>query len=203
MSVLAFLLLFSVSFPAVSGYRMGVSVDDTGTSSVTSEIDFFDSADKAVSFCFSGNFYNAEVHDRSGLPMESDFDFEGDFTCIYFVPEDYARIYFESHEFTSKNASLWDFDMKMYSSEQVDSFSSSLLLPPGSVLTKTNGAVESSGNSTQVSWTLENVTSMRRFNMTAGYRIVPSHDLGGIFLFIVFMAIAVVSYLSYRRGSSP
>ncbi len=203
-SVFAFLLLVSLSFSSVSDYSMDVSVDDYGISSITSEIDFIDSQDKSVSFCFSGNFHDAKVYDRSGLPLESGFGFEEGCTCISFVvPEDYVKIYFESEEFTSKDGSLWAFEMKMYSSEDVDSFFTSVLLPSGSVLTKTNGAVESSGDSLLVSWNAENVTSLKKFNMTAGYQIIRNEDLGGIFLFIVFVAIAVISYLSYRKKYMP
>lgn len=203
-SVFAFLLLISLSFSAVSDYSMDITVDDYGTASVISEIDFVDSADKQVSFCFSGNFFDAKVYDRSGLLLASNFDFEGNFTCIYFtVPEDYVKMYFDSYEFTLKDGSVWAFDMRIYSSEDIDSFYSSVLLPRSSVLTKTNGAVESSGDSLLVSWNAENITASKKIYITAGYRIVPNEDFGGIFLFVIFIAVVIVSYLSYRKKYMP
>ncbi len=203
-SVFAFLLFVSLSFSAVSDYSMDITVDEYGKASMISEIGFVDSADRQVSFCFSGNFFDAKVYDRSGLLLASNFDFEDNFTCIYFVvPEDYAKIYLDSHEFTVKDGSVWALDMGIYSSEDIDSFYSSVLLPRGSVLTKTNGAVEFSGDSPLVSWNTENITTPKRVHMTAGYRIMPGEDLGGIFLFLIFVAIVVVSYLSYRKKYIP
>jgi uncharacterized membrane protein len=65
---------------------------------------------------------------------------------------------------------------------------------------KTNGAVESLSASLVVSWNAENITALKRFNMSAGYRIAePQQDIGGIFLFVAFIIITVASYLSYRK----
>jgi len=198
------LLIAPLSF-SISDYTMLVSLDESGVAHFVSEAAFPDSADEKISFCFSGNFNNPKVYDRSGLSVAAEYAAEGNFTCVSAtVPVDYLKIVFDSQEFTSKKASAWDFETRMYSSEDIDSFACRLALPAGSVLTKTNGAVESSAASLLVSWNAENVTALKRFNMSAGYRIAEAQqDLGGVFLAAAFLVLAVASYLSYRKRFMP
>ncbi len=203
--LLALLLFFSLSFSTVSNYSMLLSIDDSGILTASSDIYFSDADERPAGFCFSGNFEHPKIYDGSGLQLDAEYAAEGNFTCISAeVPADYLKIVFDSQEFTSKKAAAWDFEMKMYSPEDIDSFTCRLELPEGSVLTKTNGAVESSGASLVVLWNAENVTALKRFNISAGYSITEKQeDLGGIFLFIAFIVIVVASYLSYRKKFMP
>lgn len=194
------ILLISISFSAVSDYSMDIEIDDAGTTSVSSVINFVDSADKQVSFCFSGEVSEVTLTDKSGLRLTPSMSSVEDYTCISLVvPYDYVKLGFDSYDFTSKNGSLWDFEMKMYSSENIDLFSASLILPPYSLLQKTNGAVSSRSSALEILWNAENVTALNKFNLSAGYELTPAQDISGVVLFVILIAIAVVSYLSYRK----
>lgn len=200
-----FLLLISVSFSAVSDYSMQMELNDVGITSVQSEINFADSADKTVSFCFSGEVSNIELRDKSGLSLESQTSSVEDYNCISFVvPYDYAKISFESYDFTSKNGSLWDFEMKMYSSENIDLFSANLILPPYSLLQKTNGAVSSRSSVLEVLWDAENVSASNKFNLSAGYELTPAEDYTGWFILVIIIVVVLAaSHVLYRRRPKP
>ncbi len=202
--LIPFLLLVSISFPAVSDYSMAIQIDGAGTASVYAEAYFTDSAEKNVTFCFSGEVSGIELRDKSGLALAPAVNTVEGYSCISFiVPYDYASMSFESYDFTSKNGSYWDFGMKIYSSEQVNSFSAYLVLPYGSVLKKTSGAVSSISSRLEVSWNAENITASKRVNLTAGYDFNPVEDVGGMVLFALLIVIVVVSYLSYRGRYMP
>jgi len=194
--LLLFLFVIHISFS--TDYLMNIEADNTGLCSVVSEISSADPGE--ISFCYLGELSDIKITDKSGLQLTPQTTAEGDYTCISFaVPYDYAKISFSSYDFTSKNASLWGFQMKMYSSENIDSFSSSLVLPSGSTLQKTTGQVSSSGSALVVAWNTNNITASRVFNLSADYEIDPVEEYGTwIILIIIIVIVLGAAHIYYR-----
>ena len=206
--LLLFLLLSSISFSIISNYSMNAAIDRSGITSISSSINFVDSVDKEVSFCFSGELSGVLVVDKSGLQIPAVTYPSNGFDCVSFVvPYDYARMTFESDGFTSKNGSLWDFHMRMYSSENIRSFNSKLTLSPGSTLQKTNGAVSSTGEALIISWKSQNINASQKLYLAAAYEFARVQDSNILIILAAIIVVAAAAvyffYLRRRAGSKP
>ncbi len=196
-----FLLLSSISFSIMSDYSMNVVVESSGATYFSSSITFVDAIDKEVTLCFSGELSNILVTDKSGFQIPFSIHQSNGFNCISFiVPYDYARISFESDDFTSKNGSLWDFHMRAFASENISSFNSQLTLPSGSTLQKTNGAVSSAGDSLKISWESQNINASQKLYLAAAYEITRVEGSNiQIVLAATIIVVAAAAYFFYLR----
>lgn len=187
------LLLISLSLAAT--VQVSGTVAPSGSASMVIKTEIPDGWDLPVTLNISGPLRSVTVKDRSGLELESRVANQGNRSIIYAtVPSDYIEFIIVSDSFTAKTAGLWDFDLSLGMSEQIDSLNASLRLPSGARLKSTNGAVEGSGNSLLISWKASDIDTAHQAHLKAGYELVGEElDLTPFAIAAVVLA-AIAAY---------
>jgi uncharacterized membrane protein len=115
------------------------------------------------------------VRDRSGLVIGHTERHENNYTLICAsVPVDYLEYSASSSSWTTKSGSLWDFDLSVGSTENISAFNASLVLPAGSTLKGTNGAVSSGNGSLIISYSARQIDTAHRARMRASYELAAT-----------------------------
>ncbi|MBD3210292.1 hypothetical protein GF318_02825 [Candidatus Micrarchaeota archaeon] len=175
------------------------TIHPAGTSDFEFLIQFPESGERQFCLNLSAPPGEVQVTDRSGLPL--DYTVKDSAVCTT-VPYDFLRYRVYSDSFTSKNASLWTFDLGTSASENISQFSSVVVFPPGTVLKSTNGAVSGEGSSLSIAWEAEGIDTSHKAHIRAGYEVVPAGDsnIAAIILAVlVIFAIPVIHYMVSRH----
>jgi len=197
------LLLISLSLAAT--VQVSGTVAPSGSTSMLIKTEIPDSWDRPVSLNISGPIKSVVVKDRSGLELESRLVNEGNRSIISAtVPSDYIEFIIVSDSFTAKTAGLWDFDLSLGMSVNIDSLNASLRLPPGARLKSTNGAVEGEGNSLLISWKAQDIDTTHQAHLKAGYELVGEELDLTLFAIGAVVLAAIAAYgIIKGRGMKP
>ncbi len=157
---------------------------------------FSNSAEKQIFLNLSFPAENVMVKDRSGLVLDHKLvASEGNSLIYVTVPYDYLVFEMNSEFQTTKSGPEWDYLFSLSASENISSFSASLLLPKGAVLKSTNGAV-TAGDSLELAWSSLDIDTAHKATMRASYELTRIEEdftlfiIGGISaLLIVIIAI--------------
>ncbi|MFH0885061.1 MAG: hypothetical protein V1861_05110, partial [Candidatus Micrarchaeota archaeon] len=176
-ALLVILLLISEVHPGISNLGLSGSLDSSGTASLTIATDFFSSSGKTACLNISGSLDEIQVKDRSGLVIGHTERHENNSTLICApVPVNYLEYSATSSSWTTKSGSLWDFDLSVGSTENISAFNASMVLPPGSTLKGTNGAVSSGNGSLIISYSARQIDTAHRARMRASYELAANTE---------------------------
>lgn len=194
--VLFQILLISLCFSTIDSLDISSQVDGTGVADTTMIAKFSNSAEKQIFLNLSFPAENVMVKDRSGLVLDHKLvASEGNSLIYVTVPYDYLVFEMNSEFQTTKSGPEWDYLFSLSASENISSFSASLLLPKGAVLKSTNGAV-TAGDSLELAWSSLDIDTAHKATMRASYELTRIEEdftlfiIGGISaLLIVIIAI--------------
>lgn len=169
------------------------SIDSTG--SVVSLIRYsLNSTDSKIhSFSVFGEIQNLEAFDGSGspLPVSSSFS-DGWSTLSLSIPFNYAELSFTTNSQSFKNSTLWSYSSKTKFSENLSSFSSSLILPLGSRLISTNGEVSTKDSKIIIYWNTLNVSDSSIINLKESHEIDSHAASENDYSLIAFGGLALI-----------
>lgn len=198
----ALLLLFSSSFCSITDIQTAATLLRDGHSQLVIDAEFNESEGKNVFLSFSQPLQNVEITDRSGLSVPFQIiKNNGNYLVNFTVPYDYVNIKLQSDSFTTKNGSIWIFNLAIGSSEHIQTSFISLKLPEGAVLHSTSGGTVSSSNSLFLIWNYKNVPAFTQARFSASYTLEPVATDYSI-LFIVFIAL-VIFLLYFKSRTTP
>jgi len=200
---IAVLIISAISY-AGSTLSLTSAVDQSGNSNLEAKIAFDQYFGKELSLYVSGDVESVTARDGSGLVLPVTHEQSGNFTRItVLVPTDYVEFDIITPYLTSKSGSEWEYELTVKLSEDVNNFSSVLLLPSGAKISATNGAVGTDGAGLAVSWAAGSFDASKKATMFANYTIGPEgFDTTMVVSLVALFVVGVLTYFYLARNKT-